>query len=119
MSLPVAIRLATPADAEALAAVFARSARAKGAPVGFAVLENDMVRMIYTAPEAPRGAGSALIERIVGAAERRGLSELWLNGSFNALGFYERHGFREVRRIRRAPTGAVEIEVAVWARASR
>ena len=69
-----------------------------GALSGILVLEDDWVEQLYVDPDATgRGVGSRLLE--VAKRERpRGL-QLWTFASnTGAQRFYERHGFREVRR---------------------
>ncbi|MFW6186735.1 MAG: GNAT family N-acetyltransferase [Actinomycetota bacterium] len=66
-----------------------------GRVVGFIGLDaTGCVDMLYVDPSAARtGVASALLERVVRAAHRRGLQELRTHASITARPFFERHGF--------------------------
>lgn len=57
------------------------------------------------------GVGSAILERLVDEARRRGMREVVLSAQTHALGFYARHGF--------APMGAVFEEAGIAHQAMR
>lgn len=53
------------------------------------------VRLCYVDPSAERrGVGSALLQGVESALAAKGLSQVTLNSSATARGFYERHGYR-------------------------
>lgn len=69
--------------------------------VGFGELHlsDHEVRAIYVSPNAARvGVGTRLLETIEGAARGAGLIKLTLGASLNAVAFYLKHGFHEIRR---------------------
>ena len=60
------------------------------------VRDVDLVRHAYVLPHSQgRGVGGALIEHIMGSATRRVLVGTWAAAEW-AIGFYRRHGFRQV-----------------------
>jgi GNAT superfamily N-acetyltransferase len=72
-------------------------------------LETGEVDSVYVAPWGKgRGLGSALMALAEEVARDRGVSDLWLDASLNAVPFYERHGWRAVRDHARVRQG-VEI----------
>ena len=52
-------------------------------------------RMAVLKENRSLGVGSALLERLVEEARRRGMKEVVLSAQTHALGFYRRHGFSE------------------------
>lgn len=66
-----------------------------GAPVGTArLLRNGHIgRMAVLARGRGRGVGSAILQRILDAAEQRHLREVYLHAQTHALAFYEHFGF--------------------------
>ncbi len=69
-------------------------------------LETTEIDSIYV---APWGRGLGLGSFLLGFAEetgrQSGLRTMWLDASLNAVGFYERHGWREVERHARIRKG--------------
>ena len=56
------------------------------------------------------GLGSRLLQRTEAIARERGCLGVWLNTiSFQAPGFYERHGYREFGRLDEMPPGHTRI----------
>lgn len=67
------------------------------------------VDSVHVAPWGQgKGLGSALMTLAEAVARDRGLSDLWLDASLNAVPFYERHGWTAVRHHARVRQG-VEI----------
>ena len=67
-----------------------------GAILGFGVLNQELaeVEAVYVTPEAGRrGIGLEILRKLEERAKDRGLSELRLNASLNALPFYEQAGY--------------------------
>jgi len=66
-----------------------------GLPVGTGRLLPDghIGRMAVLREWRGRGAGSAVLEFLIGQARRRGLRRLQLHAQTHATGFYERQGF--------------------------
>jgi putative acetyltransferase len=84
-----------------------------GRLAGFVTLdpEGSELESMYVAPWGHgKGLGSYLLGFAEGLARERGLSRLWLDASLNAVGFYARHQWTEVRRHARVRDG-VEIQV--------
>jgi ribosomal protein S18 acetylase RimI-like enzyme len=74
-------------------------------------LETGEVDSVYVAPWSQgRGLGALLLSKAEELAVEGGHSEIWLDSSLNAVGFYERHGWLEVERHSRVRKG-VEIPV--------
>lgn len=70
------------------------------------------VTAVYVDPEHARsGVGSALLAHLEERAAELGLDRLSLSASLNAVGFYERHGYRPVERTTHETTGGVELPV--------
>ena len=62
------------------------------------VRDVDLIRHAYVSPARQRaGIGSALLERLAGAARRRMLVGTWADAEW-AIRFYERHGFELLSR---------------------
>jgi putative acetyltransferase len=71
------------------------------------------VTAVYVAPDhAGEGVGSTILEALEAAARERGLDELGLLASRNAVGFYEEAGYERVEP-RVHETGGEELE-CVW-----
>lgn len=62
-------------------------------------------RMAVLREARSQGVGSAILERLVAEAGRRGLQEAVLSAQTHALRFYHRHGF--------TPVGAVYVEAGI------
>jgi phosphinothricin acetyltransferase len=64
-----------------------------------------------------RGVGSKILERIIGAAKRKGIDTILANVSSlneSSLRFHERHGFAECGRFRRVAKKKGQDLDAVW-----
>ena len=70
-------------------------AYAQGRAVGTGRLLPDghIGRMAVLKENRSLGVGSAILERLVEEARRRGMKEIVLSAQTHALGFYRRHGF--------------------------
>jgi predicted GNAT family N-acyltransferase len=70
-------------------------AYAQGRAVGTGRLLPDghIGRMAVLKENRSLGVGSAILERLVEEARRRGMKEVVLSAQTHALGFYRRHGF--------------------------
>lgn len=68
------------------------------AVIGFGALRDNEVAYLYAAPQAPPGAGGALLRELERHAAEQGRTELRLTASLNALHFYMARGYRELRR---------------------
>lgn len=68
---------------------------AEGGPVGTARLlpEGKIGRVAVLAPWRGRGVGSALVRRLVEAADAAGLAKVSLHAQSGTTGFYEKLGF--------------------------
>jgi len=74
-------------------------------------LEKEELESIYVAPWAKgMGLGSYLLGYGEELARQAGIGRLWLDASLNAVSFYARYGWEEVRRHARVREG-VEIPV--------
>jgi len=71
-----------------------------GEPVGFASLqENRLVDLLYVHPDAVgQGVASALCDALEKLAGARGATELKVDASDNAEGFFTRRGYKPQRR---------------------
>jgi len=56
-------------------------------------------RMAVLKESRASGVGGAILARLVEEARRRGMKEVVLSAQTHALGFYRKHGFREVGAI--------------------
>ena len=71
-----------------------------GLPIGFAVLQKDMLRALYVHPDwQGMGIGSRLLVRIEAEAARRRVHTVYLTSSLNAYAFYEHRGYRIVEEV--------------------
>jgi putative acetyltransferase len=69
-------------------------------------LETREIDSVYAAPwTGGSGLGSQLLRFAEESARQAGLSDLWLDSSINAVGFYERHGWAEVEHHARVRQG--------------
>ena len=57
-----------------------------------------------------RGVGTAILEELESEANARGLDELSLVASRNAVGFYERRGWKRGEDLVHETSGGVELE---------
>lgn len=81
--------------------------------VGFGHLQRDAgeVRAVYVHPDhAGRGVGRALLRHLEEAAREDDLERLILVASKNAVGFYERRGWRRLEAVDHESTGGVVLE---------
>jgi putative acetyltransferase len=84
-------------------------AEAEGELLGFVCAEADEIRGLYVAPAVVgQGVGSALLKRIEADAHERGLKELRLHSTVNAVRFYAARGYVAGERTIRM-MGAVSI----------
>ncbi|WP_254545608.1 GNAT family N-acetyltransferase [Halomarina pelagica] len=75
------------------------------------------VRAVYVHPgHARRGVGSALLGRLEAEARGRGIDELSLSASRNAVPFYEALGWERVREASHETSGGVVLPVVVMRR---
>lgn len=76
-------------------------AYAQGRAVGTGRLLPDghIGRMAVLRESRALGVGGAILERLVAEARRRGMQEVALSAQTHALGFYRKHGFREVGAV--------------------
>lgn len=56
-------------------------------------------RMAVLKPSRAHGVGGAMLERLVEEARGKGVREVVLSAQTHALGFYRRHGFRELGAV--------------------
>ncbi len=78
--------------------VFFVAAAGDGSIVGFGEmnLEAGEIEAVFVAPDCGRrGIGRCLMHFLEDLAVQRGLTELVLDASLNAVGFYERMGYRQ------------------------
>lgn len=68
--------------------------------IGIAGLEENDVKSFFVNPSFhKKGIGKLLINEIEKIAKSRNLKKLIVNSSFNAQGFYEKCGFKKVRKF--------------------
>ena len=90
-------------------------AEESGEIVGFGVLDAETreVEAVYVGPSAAgRGVGMKILRTLEGRARELGLESLRLDSSLNAVGFYERAGFRVEGMGEHRLGGAVDIPCA-------
>lgn len=94
-------------------AIVARSPTGEVVGFGSIVAHRSELRALYVDPgHGRRGLGAALLARLEAMARGIGLSELAMDASLNAVGFYERHGFTaRGRPSHRLPSGAEMLSV--------
>lgn len=86
-----------------------------GAIVGYGQLNlaTGELEAVYVAPEfAGRGLGRQLMDLLETKARAAGVKSLRLRASLNAVGFYQRLGWRIERRESHQLPGGVEFEIA-------
>jgi GNAT superfamily N-acetyltransferase len=80
-----------------------------GEILGFGVLDpkESLINATYVSPKTVRrGIGRGLVETMENAARQAGVSQLHLSSTLNAVAFYERLGFVQVKAAsNRLPTG--------------
>ena len=84
-----------------------------GDVAGFGHLVSDVgeVHAVYVHPDhADRGVGSALLAELEGYARGRGVTELGLQSSLNAVAFYERAGYERAGEDE-SPGGLAVVEI--------
>ena len=88
------------AFAEKLGQQLTLIATLNGSPVGFAALEGgSKVAMLYVHPAvAGQGVGSMLYDALERLAAARGASQLTVEASDSASGFFQKHGFTAEQR---------------------
>jgi putative acetyltransferase len=80
---------------------------------GFAELSGDYVRAVYVSRKYARcGVGAALLAAVECEAAARGVEELRLESSVNAVGFYLARGYRVIREKMHRFSNGTEIECA-------
>jgi putative acetyltransferase len=87
----------------------------EGEVVGFGTLnaETSEVEAVYVGPAAAgRGVGTLILRALEGRARELGLKSLRLDSSLNAVGFYERAGFRREGTGEHRLGGVVDIPCA-------
>jgi ribosomal protein S18 acetylase RimI-like enzyme len=78
--------------------------------VGFAELSGNYIRAVYVRTKYIRqGIGSALLIALEKEAFSRGIREVHLDSSVNAIGFYESHGYRCVKQTTHRFANGTEI----------
>jgi putative acetyltransferase len=84
--------------------------------VGLAGLEGDQCILLYAAPTAPPGTGTALLAAVEALARDRGLAVLSLTASRNAVPFYLRRGYAILTVASRPLPGGVALPVCLMAK---
>lgn len=84
-------------DAECVHALAYVEGRAVG--TGRLLPDGHIGRMAVLKERRASGVGGALLACLVEEARRRGMTEVALSAQTHALGFYRKHGFREVGAI--------------------
>ena len=76
-----------------------------GVVAGWGAIHGDILEGLYTVPEyAGQGIGAALLDRLEGLMRGRGFEAVHAEASPNALGFYQRRGYRVTGPL--TPVGA-------------
>ena len=79
--------------------------------VGFGEAAAGVVVAVYVDPAVPRqGVGSALLRHALEQARLEHSGPVRVESTLNAIGFYERHGFREIARAT-TKRGPVEVPI--------
>lgn len=77
-------------------------------------LDDGEVWAVYVHPDHARaGVGSALLADLEETAREDGFESLTLVASLNAVGFYERHGWKGIEEVTIENTGGVEMDCLV------
>jgi len=84
-------------DAACVHALAYEDGRAVG--TGRLLPDGHIGRMAVLKENRARGVGGAILASLVAEARRRGMREAVLSAQTHALGFYRKHGFREVGAI--------------------
>lgn len=85
-----------------------------GKRVGFSQLSGDYIRAVYVrAKFARKGIGAALLNALEQEAIGRGIAQVHLDSSLNAVPFYEHHGYRTVERTNHKFSNGTEIACAM------
>jgi predicted GNAT family N-acyltransferase len=84
-------------DAECVHALAYVEGRAVG--TGRLLPDGHIGRMAILKEDRAAGLGGAILASLVEEARRRGMKEVVLSAQTHALGFYRKHGFREVGAI--------------------
>jgi predicted GNAT family N-acyltransferase len=84
-------------DAECVHALAYVEGRAVG--TGRLLPDGHIGRMAVLKENRAGGLGGAILARLVAEARRRGMREVVLSAQTHALGFYRKHGFREVGAV--------------------
>ena len=84
-------------DAECAHALAYVEGRAVG--TGRLLPDGHIGRMAVMKDSRASGVGGAILACLVEAARRRGMKEVVLSAQTHALGFYRKHGFREVGAV--------------------
>ncbi|HEY4637464.1 MAG TPA: GNAT family N-acetyltransferase [Burkholderiales bacterium] len=84
-------------DAECVHALAYVEGRAVG--TGRLLPDGHIGRMAVMKQSRASGVGGAILACLVEAARRRGMKEVVLSAQTHALGFYRKHGFREVGAV--------------------
>lgn len=96
--------------------MFVATSRAGGV-VGFAALADDEVRAVYVHPDHARnGVGRLLLRALESLAQDRGLAELRLTSSLNAVAFYRSQGYEEVGRTTFELRGGIGLRCAAMSK---
>ena|SRR5437867_2781102 len=79
--------------------------------IGFGEAAAGVVVAVYVDPSGIRqGVGSALLRHALGLARREHNGSIGVESTLNAIGFYAKHGFREIGR---ATTKRGQVEVPI------
>jgi len=78
--------------------------------VGFAALNGQEVSAVYVSPTHTRhGVGRMLMDELIRLASERGIEDLHLNASMNAIPFYEAMGFAAIESTTWHSRGGLEM----------
>ena len=85
--------------------------------VGLAGIERSEVSLLYAAPEAAPGTGTALLAAVEALAREQGAEALSLIASRNAVPFYLRRGYAILKLASRPLPGGVSLPVCLMGKA--
>jgi putative acetyltransferase len=88
-------------------------AEREGSVAGFGhlVVRDREVTAVYVDPDhACQGVGTAILDELESEARDRGLDDLSLVASLNAVGFYERRGWERGEDVVHETSGGIELE---------